>query len=29
MSLYSIVGICSTGLGIYKFATLKKWVRSW
>jgi len=29
MSLYGIIGLYSTWLGIYKFATLKKWVRSW
>lgn len=28
MTLYSVVGLYSTGLGIYKFLTLKKWVRS-
>lgn len=28
MTIYSIVGLYSTGLGIYKFITLKKWVRS-
>jgi GT2 family glycosyltransferase len=29
MSLYGIIWLYSTWLGIYKFATLKKWVRSW
>ncbi len=29
MSIYSLVGLYSTGLGIYKFATLEKGKRSW
>lgn len=29
MSLYAIVGLYSTGLGIYKFLTLEKGARSW
>ncbi len=29
MTIYSVIGLYSTWLGIYKFATLKKWVRSW
>lgn len=29
MSLYSVVGLYSTGLGIYKFFTLEKGKRSW
>ena len=29
MSIYSVIGLYSTGLGIYKFLTLEKGKRSW